>query len=170
MRLTDEEAARRLRAARVLRLATVGPDGAPHLVPATFAWYEGPHGDRIAIAVDHKPKRHRNLRRLRNIEARPAVCVLADEYSEDWARLWWARADGTARVLAGEGEGDGEGDGEGAARAGGGGTGAGTAERAGALERLAAKYPQYAERRPEGPVILIEVERVSGWAYTDPVG
>jgi PPOX class probable F420-dependent enzyme len=156
MRLTEEEAARRLGAARVLRLATVGPDGAPHQVPATFARYAGPSGDRIAIAVDHKPKRHQNLRRLRNIEAVPAVCVLADEYSDDWTRLWWVRADGTARVLA-------------VPEAGAGTGGADAAERSRALDVLAAKYPQYAARGPEGPVILIEVERVVGWAYTGPL-
>ncbi|MCF3960904.1 TIGR03668 family PPOX class F420-dependent oxidoreductase [Streptomyces fuscigenes] len=188
MRLTEEEAGRRLGAARVLRLATVGPGGAPHQVPATFACYAAPGGGtRIAIAVDHKPKRHRNLRRLRNIEERPRVCVLADEYSDDWERLWWVRADGTARVLAapagGPAAGPGAptaGPGAGAAGPGAGvaGPGAGASpsaagdagERTRALDLLAAKYPQYRERRPDGPVIVIEVERLTGWAYADPVG
>ncbi|MGQ4517158.1 TIGR03668 family PPOX class F420-dependent oxidoreductase [Streptomyces sp. DW26H14] len=176
MRLSEEEAGRRLGAARVLRLATVGPDGTPHLVPATFAWYAGPAAGRIAIAVDHKPKRHQNLRRLRNIEARPGVCALVDEYSDDWTRLWWVRADGTARVLAaGHGHANGTAGTAGAEDAvGTEGTGdAGAAsdvrERARALDLLAAKYPQYAARRPEGPVIVIDVGRVTGWAYTDPL-
>ncbi|GAA3717632.1 TIGR03668 family PPOX class F420-dependent oxidoreductase [Streptomyces tremellae] len=164
MRLTDEEAARRLGAARVLRLATVGPDGAPHQVPATFARYAGPRGDRIAIAVDHKPKRHRDLRRLRNIEAEPRVCALADAYSDDWTRLWWVRADGTARVLYGE---DGPPGPEGRAERGP--TACEQAERATALDLLVAKYPQYTARRPDGPVIVIDVGKLTGWAYTDPV-
>jgi PPOX class probable F420-dependent enzyme len=85
----------RFAAARVARLATVGPDGAPHLVPIVFALAE----DVIHTAVDAKPKRHRALRRLANIAHEPRVTVLADCYDEDWTRLWWVRADGVARVL-----------------------------------------------------------------------
>jgi PPOX class probable F420-dependent enzyme len=85
----------RFAAARVARLATVGPDGAPHLVPIVFALAEGV----IHTAVDAKPKRHRALRRLANIAHEPRVTVLADEYDEDWTQLWWVRADGVARVL-----------------------------------------------------------------------
>ena len=90
MRLAEDEARRRLAAARVARLATVGGPGSPHLVPVTFAVA----GDRIYSAVDAKPKTTRDLRRLRNIRADPRVAVLADHYDEDWSRLWWARADG----------------------------------------------------------------------------
>lgn len=136
MQLSESEARRRLRKARVLRLATVDADGAPHQVPATFAAYD----DVLVIAVDHKPKRHQNLRRLRNIEADDRVCALVDEYADDWNRLWWVRADGTARILEG-------------------------AEREPPLDRLVAKYPQYAENRPRGPVIEISVTRVTGWQY-----
>lgn len=138
MELSQTEAHRRLDGARVLRLATADAEGVPHQVPATFALY----GDRIAIAVDHKPKRHQNLRRLRNIEINPRVCVLADEYSDDWARLWWVRADGRARILS-------------------------RADRRGPLDLLAAKYPQYAADRPKGPVIEIALERLVGWAYEE---
>jgi PPOX class probable F420-dependent enzyme len=82
-------------AARVARLATVGADGSPHLVPMVFALA----GDVIHTAVDAKPKRHRALRRLANIAHEPRVSVLADGYDEDWSLLWWVRADGVARVL-----------------------------------------------------------------------
>ena len=81
--------------APVARLATVGPTGAPHLVPMVFALV----GDVIHSAVDGKPKRHRSLRRLANIAHEPRVSVLADRYDDDWSRLWWVRADGVARVL-----------------------------------------------------------------------
>jgi PPOX class probable F420-dependent enzyme len=80
--------------ARVARLATVRADGAPHLVPVTFAL----DGDRLLTAVDAKPKRHRRLRRLSNVAAEPRVSLLVDHYDEDWSRLWWVRADGEARV------------------------------------------------------------------------
>jgi PPOX class probable F420-dependent enzyme len=86
--------AERFATARVARLATVGPSGAPHLVPMVFALV----GDVIHSAVDGKPKRHRSLRRLANIAHEPRVTVLADHYDEDWSLLWWVRADGIARV------------------------------------------------------------------------
>jgi len=81
--------------ARVARLATVDDTGAPHLVPIVFALV----GDVIYSAVDDKPKRHRRLRRLVNVAHEPRVSVLADHYDDDWTRLWWVRADGTAAVL-----------------------------------------------------------------------
>ena len=65
--------------------------------PCTFALL----GDAtIVSAVDHKPKRTTALRRLANIAANPRVALLADHYDDDWEALWWARADGTARVVA----------------------------------------------------------------------
>jgi PPOX class probable F420-dependent enzyme len=140
--LAEDEARSRLAAARVARLATVNARGAPHLVPVTFA----AAGDRIVTAVDHKPKRTTDLARLRNLRARPHVCVLADHYEERWEALWWVRADGVARILA-AGEED--------------------AERDAALDLLGAKYPRYRERRPEGPVISVTVERWTGWAWLD---
>ena len=87
--------AERFATARVARLATVTPGGAPHLVPIVFALV----GDVIHTAVDGKPKRTRRLRRLANIAANPRVSVLADHYEDDWSRLWWVRADGVARIL-----------------------------------------------------------------------
>jgi PPOX class probable F420-dependent enzyme len=122
--------------ARVARLATVDAEGRPHLVAITFAT----SGEEIFTAVDHKPKRTTRLRRLQNIEANPRVSVLADHYEDDWSKLWWARADGTARVVE---------------------PGAPDHERA--TSELAARYPQYAERRPSESVIVISVSRWSGW-------
>ncbi|HEX5200601.1 MAG TPA: TIGR03668 family PPOX class F420-dependent oxidoreductase [Actinoplanes sp.] len=81
--------------ARVARLATVAPDGVPHLIPIVFARA----GDVLHTAVDAKPKRSYRLKRLANIAANPRVSVLADHYDEDWSQLWWVRADGVARVL-----------------------------------------------------------------------
>ncbi|MFI1989010.1 TIGR03668 family PPOX class F420-dependent oxidoreductase [Actinoplanes sp. NPDC020271] len=86
--------AERFASVRVARLASVTPDGAPHLVPIVFALV----GDVIHTAVDAKPKRHRNLQRLANIAHEPRVSVLADFYDDDWSRLWWVRADGRAAV------------------------------------------------------------------------
>ncbi|WIM93467.1 TIGR03668 family PPOX class F420-dependent oxidoreductase [Actinoplanes oblitus] len=86
--------AQRFASVRVARLATVSPDGAPHLVPIVFALV----GGVIHFAVDGKPKRHRRLRRLAGIEHEPRVSVLADHYADDWDQLWWVRADGLATI------------------------------------------------------------------------
>lgn len=79
----------------VARLATVRPDGSPHVVPVTFAVESGD----VVTAVDHKPKRHDRLQRLTNVEHEPRVSLIVDHWSDDWTELWWVRVDGTARVL-----------------------------------------------------------------------
>ncbi|MEU1625223.1 TIGR03668 family PPOX class F420-dependent oxidoreductase [Streptomyces sp. NPDC020096] len=139
MRLPEDEARRRFTAARVLRLATVDERGRPHLVPAVFAAV----GRTVFMAVDQKPKRHQDLRRLHNIRATPEVSLLVDHYEEEWQRLWWVRADGTARVL-GEDE-----------------------DRTEPIRRLAAKYPQYEGQLPRGAVIDVTVDRWTGWAFSE---
>ncbi|MEV5558827.1 TIGR03668 family PPOX class F420-dependent oxidoreductase [Nonomuraea wenchangensis] len=138
--MNEEEARRRFAAARVARLATVRGDGGPRLVPVVFAVI----GERVVSAVDHKPKTTTDLRRLADIRADPRVTLLADHYDEDWSLLWWVRADGLARVaVAGP-------------------------EREEALDALTAKYPQYRERRPAGPAVVVEVTRWRSWAATPP--
>lgn len=127
---------RRLTASRVGRLATTSADGSPHAVPVCFALLD----DVIYSAVDHKPKRHRRLRRLVNIEATGRACLLVDEYHEDWSTLWWVRVDGRGRIVNDPAETD------------------------RALSALAGKYPQYRERRPEGPVVAVDVTRWAGWS------
>jgi PPOX class probable F420-dependent enzyme len=94
-------ASRSPEAARVARLATVGPDGRPHVVPICFAL----DGDTLYSAVDSKPKSTRRLRRLANIEANPAVEVVIDHWDEDWSRLWWVRLSGQARIVEQEARG-----------------------------------------------------------------
>jgi PPOX class probable F420-dependent enzyme len=90
-----DTAEQRLAAARVGRLATVTPDGRPHVVPVCFALHEG----RIFTAVDAKPKASRALARLENVRATGRASLLVDHYEEDWTRLWWVRVDGAAEVL-----------------------------------------------------------------------
>jgi PPOX class probable F420-dependent enzyme len=134
--VTADEARRRFASARVARLATVGADGAPHLVPIVFAL----DGDTIYSAVDAKPKRTTKLRRLDNVRAQPRVSLLADHYEDDWTALWWVRADGRGCVVE---------------------SGAPEADRAVAL--LTARYEQYLAMAPAGPVLAVEVERWTGW-------
>ncbi|MFI5623423.1 TIGR03668 family PPOX class F420-dependent oxidoreductase [Nocardioides sp. NPDC051685] len=133
MRHDEQWARERFADARVARLATVSADGAPRIVPTVFALAD----EEILTAVDHKPKSTTRLRRLQDIAAHPAVSLLADAYDDDWSQLWWARADGVARV-----------------------------HETYDLGPLVAKYADYRERPPAGPVIVIEVTRWSGWSAT----
>jgi PPOX class probable F420-dependent enzyme len=139
VRLSADEAQRRFLQAPNARLATVGPDGAPRLVPVVFAYVDG----ALVHAVDFKPKSTKELARLRDIDAQPRVAFLVDEYDADWSRLWWARADATARVL------DPAADPE-ACRV--------------AIDALAARYEQYRHARPDGPVVVAKVIKWSGWS------
>jgi PPOX class probable F420-dependent enzyme len=131
-----EQPRRLVESARVARLATVGPDGRPHLVPVAFVLL----GKVVYSAIDEKPKRSTRLRRLANIEATGRACLLIDEYREDWSALWWVRLDGNGRVVSDPAE----------------------ADRA--LAALAAKYPQYVERPPRGPVLAVDVTNWATWS------
>ncbi len=93
-------------------------------------------GDTLYTAVDEKPKSTRALRRLENIRANPWVEVVVDHYEEDWSRLHWVRLRGRARVVDHD---------------------------AHALELLQAKYPQYRERPPQGPFVIVEIESRTAW-------
>ena len=132
------EALSRLESARVAHLATVRPDGSPHVVPATFALA----GNFAVTMVDHKPKSTTRLQRLANVEANGTASLLVDHFSEDWSELWWVRVDGNAAVHQ---------------------DGPGWREASAAL---AAKYEQYRHRPPTGPAIVIALDRVNYWAST----
>jgi PPOX class probable F420-dependent enzyme len=130
------EAERRVAAAPVGRLGTIGPEGRVDLVPCTFALV----GDRLVTAVDHKPKSTRRLRRLANVVADPRITLLVDHYDDDWDQLWWVRLRGRAAVVEAE------------------------PERSTAVGPLVAKYPQYADRAPDGPAIVATVTDWSWWS------
>jgi PPOX class probable F420-dependent enzyme len=135
-----EEALERLRSARVGRLATVTPEDRPHVVPFVFAVVERDLDVLAYWVVDRKPKRTERLQRLRNLERNPGAELVVDGYDEDWRALWWVRASGIGRVVEDASD-----------------------ERGAALSALAAKYPQYASDPPSGPVVAIDIERISGW-------
>ena len=128
----------RFAACPVARLATVRPDGAPHLVPVVFATYE----DTVWLAVDAKPKRTTRLQRLTNLRHDPRCALLADHYEEDWSRLWWVRADGVATVVDEPGP-----------------------DHPG-VAALVERHPQYRVQPPAGPLVVVRVERWSGWSST----
>jgi PPOX class probable F420-dependent enzyme len=129
-----------LRAARVGRLATAGRDGRPLVVPVCYVF----DGALIYSAVDAKPKRTRELRRLRNIAENPQVSLVIDEWEEDWTRLRYVIVEGRADVLT-----DG-------------------AEFSRAIDLLVAKYPQYRRLglpRESGAVIRVTPDRILPWKY-----
>ncbi|BBX10021.1 TIGR03668 family PPOX class F420-dependent oxidoreductase [Mycolicibacterium aichiense] len=129
------EPAERFAAASVARLATVTPDGPPHVVPIVFAVAES----MIFTAVDGKPKTTQRLRRLANIEANPRVSILVDHYDDDWSQLWWVRADGIAAIHHDDP----------------------VCERG--YDLLRAKYQQYQYVPLNGPVIAVDVDQWTSW-------
>jgi PPOX class probable F420-dependent enzyme len=63
-----------------------------------------------------------------------------DHYEDDWTKLWWVRVDGMARIVEDQAE----------------------SERA--VDLLLKRYPQYRRARPQGPVVAISMDRISGWS------
>ncbi|GAA5041521.1 TIGR03668 family PPOX class F420-dependent oxidoreductase [Nocardia callitridis] len=135
MRLDEQQSRARFARSPVARLATVTPTGEPHLVPIVFAVVD----DVLYSSVDAKPKTTTALRRLANIAANPSVSVLVDHYTDDWTRLWWVRADGTARIAEPE-------------------------EDRIARQELTIRYPIYRDQPPPGPVLAIDITRWTGWS------
>jgi PPOX class probable F420-dependent enzyme len=130
-----------LREARVGRLATADAAGRPLVVPACFAF----DGAAVYSAVDEKPKRTRELRRLKNVRENPQASLVVDVWDEDWTRLAWVMVEGRAEVLT-----------------------AG-ADFTRALDLLRAKYPQYRamDLERDGVVVRLATERVRAWRASD---
>jgi len=141
---------RLLLASRTATLATLDPNGRPRLVPCCFT--PDPARDRIWTPIDEKPKRSpdpRQLGRVADLTAWPAVSLLVDRWSEDWSKLAWLRLHGTAILL--------EPDEPGA-----------VLERRAAIERLRERYPQYRNHDLETrPIIAVEVTSAIRWAAAD---
>lgn len=127
---------RRFARSPVARLATVRPDGGPHVVPVVFAAVE----NAVYWAVDAKPKRTLQLQRLANLRREPRCALLVDHYEDDWSRLWWIRADGVAAVV----------DDPPVTHPG--------------IAALVERHAQYRAQPPVGPLVLVTVERWSGWS------
>jgi PPOX class probable F420-dependent enzyme len=116
-------------------------EGAPRVLPVTFVVAEG----RIWSAIDQKPKRAGELARLRYLRRDPRAALTVDQYSDDWEELAWVQVLGTVRILD-------------------------QAEGALGLGALSAKYEQYREKRPPGPLLALRPERYLWWRAADPEG
>jgi len=87
IRMTDEEVAEFLTTERTLQVASIGPDGAPHLVPMWFAVVDG----RIAFWTFAKAQKTLNLRRDPRI-----TCLL--EAGESYGELRGVSITGQAEI------------------------------------------------------------------------
>ena len=129
-----------LESARVARLATVDAAGRPHVVPVCFALV----GGELYTPIDEKPKRGSDpmaLRRVRNVTARPDVCLLVDHYEDDWTKLAWLQVRGHAHFVQ-----DGD-------------------TRAEVIAALRRRYRPYEAMALEGaPLIAIRARDVVAWA------
>jgi PPOX class probable F420-dependent enzyme len=141
--LTRSEAISRARSGVVGRMATVTPEGKPHVVPFVFVLLGDERHLRAYWAVDQKPKKAGRIKRIENLKANPALEFVVDGYEEDWDLLWWVRVSGTARMVDSD------------------------VERAQAIAALAKKYPQYVQAPPGGPVIAVDVQAISSWEATE---
>jgi PPOX class probable F420-dependent enzyme len=121
---------------RVGHLGLLDDDGRPRVLPVTFAVV----GAHLCSAVDDKPKRvpGERLARLRWLRDRPASTLTVDRYDDDWTRLAWVQVLGETRIFDLPGHED-------------------------ALEALAARYPQYRERAPGGPLLCLTPDRIVHW-------
>ena len=128
-------AVRLLRESRVGRLGVTDDDGAPRVLPVTFVL----HSRALWSAIDNKPKRTREPARVRWLRARPDAALTVDRYDDDWTQLAWVQVLGEVELLD-----------------------AGAAP--GAIEALAAKYPQYLEDAPPGPLLRLAPRRVLCWS------
>jgi PPOX class probable F420-dependent enzyme len=134
----SDEARQFVIASPVARLATADADARPQVIPVCFTLSD----DTLYITIDGKPKQAsaRPLKRIRNILANPAVCLVVDRYSADWAELGWVMLHGRARILDG-GE-----------------------EHRSAQAQLRDRYPQYRSMQLEElPVIAIDIKRGVQW-------
>ncbi|MFL5907106.1 MAG: TIGR03668 family PPOX class F420-dependent oxidoreductase [Solirubrobacterales bacterium] len=130
-----------LEEARVGRLGLLDEEGGPRVLPVTFAVAEG----RIWSAIDRKPKRAAEPARLRFLRRDPRAALTVDRYSDEWDELAWVQVLGRVEILE-------------------------AGEAAAALEVLRAKYPQYAESPPPGPVLALDPDRCLWWRAADRRG
>lgn len=141
MRLSAEEAGGRLRAEVHGVLCTMHPERGPDPQPVVFAVSGDGH---VGVPIDRvKPKSSSRLQREDNLAADPRGSLLVEHWeTQDWSRLWWARArlehvpDPPAALVD---------------------------ELA---DRLASTVPQYADK-PFHRVLVCRIVDVTGWAASE---
>jgi PPOX class probable F420-dependent enzyme len=146
----DGEQREFVEARRTATLVTTSRSGLPRPVPICFVLGEpdresGPTA--LYSPLDEKRKSSADVRalaRVRDIAARPSVTLLFERWSEDWSRLAWLRARGSALLLE---------------------PGDGIGRHRWAVEALRNKYPQYRTHRIEtSPMIRVVIDEVASWS------
>jgi PPOX class probable F420-dependent enzyme len=127
-----------LRSERVARLAYLDGDDLPRVLPVVFAIAD----DAVWGLIDTKPKRTPEPARVRWLRRRPEVAFCVDVYDDAWQRLAWVQLLGRVALLD-------------------------LAEGPAALDALRARYPQYRERTPPGPLLRLDLERALWWRIAD---
>jgi PPOX class probable F420-dependent enzyme len=93
----------------------------------------------VWTAIDSKPKRSGEPARVRRLRRRPEAALLVDRYDDDWSRLAWVELRGAVSI-----------------------------EPLGpALEALGARYPQYRDEPPPGPLLRLAVRDAVWWRAAD---
>jgi PPOX class probable F420-dependent enzyme len=125
-----------LESSRVAHLGMLDARGHPRVLPVAFAVADA----RIWSAVDEKPKRvpGPQLARVRFLSRDPRAALTVDRYTEDWSALGWVQVLGEVTIVE-----------AGSATAG--------------LASLAAKYEQYRESPPPGPLLSLQPSRCLFW-------
>jgi PPOX class probable F420-dependent enzyme len=123
-----------LEEARQAHLGLLDAEGAPRVLPVTFAVV----GETVVSAVDHKPKRvaGTDLARVRWLRRDARAALTVDRYDEDWSRLAWVQLLGEVTVEEVD---------------------------AAAASALQARYPPYRDRPPAGPLLRLAVKRTLHW-------
>ena len=126
-----------LEEARVAHLGLLDHHGRPRVLPVTFAMVEG----SLWSAVDHKKKGRpgNELARVRWVRGRPIGSITVDRYDDDWEGLAWVQLLGAIAVIERTGHDD------------------------SVIAALMARYPQYRERPPGGPLLRLTPERSVWW-------
>ena len=124
-----------LTGARLGHLAFLDDDDRPRVLPVTFALA----GGAVWSAIDSKPKRTAEPARVRLLRRRPQAALCVDRYDDDWSRLAWVQLLGRVDVLE-------------------------AAAGVPGLDALIAKYPQYREQPPPGPLLRLTVQRALNWS------
>jgi PPOX class probable F420-dependent enzyme len=125
-----------LAAARVGRLGLLDDNGAPRVLPVTYAV----NGELLVTAVDQKPKQRTGeaLARVRWLRARPHAALTVDHYDDDWSALAWVQALGTVRLVD-------------------------VASAPEEMASLAERYEPYRADPPAGPLLVLEPDRLLWW-------
>lgn len=126
-----------LESERVARLGITDDDGAPRVLPITYAV----SGGAFVSAIDHKRKRvaAERLARVRWLLARPRAALTIDHYDDDWSSLAWVQALGDVEILE---------------RA---------SDAPAALDALIERYEPYRTHPPSGPLLILRPARLLWW-------